>query len=72
MPGGAGGASGGERQYASALARAGVAVGIDALFLETHPDPPSAKSDAATMLGLDELPELLFQVKAVDDLVRGM
>jgi len=72
MPGGAGSSSGGERQYAASLARAAVAVGVDALFLETHPDPGSAKSDAATMLPLDGLPELLYQVKALDDLVRTL
>jgi 2-dehydro-3-deoxyphosphooctonate aldolase (KDO 8-P synthase) len=72
MPGGAGAASGGEREYAPALARAAVAAGIDALFLETHPDPASAKSDAAAMLPLEGLLDLLYQVKALDDLVRTM
>jgi 2-dehydro-3-deoxyphosphooctonate aldolase (KDO 8-P synthase) len=58
-PGGAGGASGGRRELAGPLARAAVAVGVDALFIETHPDPASALSDAATMLPLSDLGVLL-------------
>jgi len=58
-PAGLGDASGGQRQYAPLLALAAVAVGADALFVETHPDPTCAKSDAATQLPLDELAGLL-------------
>ncbi len=65
-PGGEGTASGGQREFIPALARAAVAVGVDALFLETHPDPPRALSDAATMLALDDLPALLATLKAIE------
>ena len=58
-PGGAGGSSGGQRQYVAGLARAAVAFGIDALFLEVHPRPDEALSDRATQLSFDALDELL-------------
>lgn len=54
-PGAAGGQSGGCREYAPALARAGAAWGVDGLFIETHPDPSSALSDSATMVDFDTL-----------------
>ncbi len=54
-PGAAGGISGGCREFAPALARAGAAWGVDGLFIEAHPDPPSALSDAATMVDFDTL-----------------
>ena len=64
---GAGGtASGGQREFIPHLTRAAVAVGIDALFLEVHPEPAKALSDAATMLALSDLPTLLRQVIAID------
>jgi 2-dehydro-3-deoxyphosphooctonate aldolase (KDO 8-P synthase) len=66
QPGGQGTSSGGQREFIPALARAAVAVGVDALFLETHPDPPRALSDAATMLALDDLPALLRTLKAIE------
>lgn len=53
------GTTGGRPQYISTLARAGIAVGVDGLFIETHPDPSSALSDGANMLPLDELAPLL-------------
>ncbi|HMS55713.1 MAG TPA: 3-deoxy-8-phosphooctulonate synthase [Fimbriimonadaceae bacterium] len=61
-PGGAGASSGGNRDAISALTRAAVAVGIDALFLEVHPDPANALSDAATQWPLDRARELLESV----------
>ncbi len=64
-PGAAGGASGGNRDAIPALARAAAAVGIDALFLEVHPDPANALSDRETQWPLDRAEELLKQVKAV-------
>ena len=70
QPGGLGKSSGGTREYVPLLIRAACAVGIDALFLETHPDPKSAFSDAATMLPLDSLKSVLVQAKAIDSLVR--
>ena len=65
--GGAGGTtSGGLREYVPHLTRGAVAVGVDALFLEVHPEPEKALSDAATMLALADLPALLRQVVAID------
>jgi len=58
-PGGLGHASGGRREYAPLLARAAMAAGADALFIETHPDPDSAKSDAASQLPLKDMPSVL-------------
>ncbi|MCB8933462.1 MAG: 3-deoxy-8-phosphooctulonate synthase [Chthonomonadaceae bacterium] len=66
-PGGAGTATGGVRESIPAMARAAVAVGIDALFLEVHPDPDRALSDAATQWPLGRARELLEQVKAIAD-----
>jgi 2-dehydro-3-deoxyphosphooctonate aldolase (KDO 8-P synthase) len=64
-PGGLGGASGGQRQYAGLLASAALAAGADALFVETHPDPPNALSDAASMVPLEEMEPLLRRCVAV-------
>jgi 2-dehydro-3-deoxyphosphooctonate aldolase (KDO 8-P synthase) len=71
LPGGQGTASGGERRFVSALARAATAVGIDALFMEVHAKPDSALCDAPNMLELDKLPLLLKQIKSIDDLIKG-
>ena len=68
QPGGLGNASGGNPQYTPLLARAAVAAGVDGLFLECHPDPKSAKSDAATMLALEQVGPLLESVKQIFDL----
>jgi 2-dehydro-3-deoxyphosphooctonate aldolase (KDO 8-P synthase) len=70
LPGGLGSASGGERQYIAALARAGVAAGIDALFMEVHEDPDHAMSDGPNSLDLSEFEGLLAVVKRVDALVK--
>lgn len=64
-PGRAGGSSGGDPEHVPALARAAVAAGCDGLFLEVHPDPPNAPSDAASMLRLERLPALLEDVLAI-------
>ena len=71
LPGGGGGETGGERQFIRPLARAAVAAGCDGLFLEVHPDPARALSDAASQLPLDELDALLAEVLAVDRALRG-
>lgn len=63
--------SGGDRQAIPALARAAVAAGIDGLFIETHPDPANAQSDAATVWPLDQLERLLVDVLAIHRLVKG-
>ncbi len=69
---GAGGTtSGGMREFIPHLTRAAVAVGVDALFLEVHPEPEKGLSDAATMLPLADLPALLRQVIAIDAIVRA-
>jgi 2-dehydro-3-deoxyphosphooctonate aldolase (KDO 8-P synthase) len=68
QPAGMGNQSGGNPQYSPLLARAAVAAGVDGLFLECHPEPKKAKSDAATMLGLDEVEPLLTQCRQIADL----
>jgi 2-dehydro-3-deoxyphosphooctonate aldolase (KDO 8-P synthase) len=72
LPGGAGTASGGQREFVPHLARAAVATGCDALFMEMHPDPDHAPSDGPNMLRLDDLPALLAQVTQIDRIVRGL
>jgi 2-dehydro-3-deoxyphosphooctonate aldolase (KDO 8-P synthase) len=62
--------SGGEPEFIRPLARAAVAVGIDALFLEVHPDPKNALSDASSQFNLSELEEFLIKIKKIDDAVR--
>lgn len=69
-PGGAGSTTGGNRDSIPAMARAAVAVGIDALFLEIHPDPTNAASDAATQWPLDRATELLEQLLSIDQTRR--
>jgi len=69
-PGGAGTSTGGARETIPAMARAAAAVGIDALFLEVHPDPAKALSDAATQWPLDRAESLLRQVKRVYEAAR--
>jgi 2-dehydro-3-deoxyphosphooctonate aldolase (KDO 8-P synthase) len=64
-PGGLGSATGGNRAMVEPLARAAMAVGIDGLFLETHPDPDSAPSDGPNMLRLDDLPGVLDRLLAI-------
>ncbi|MCE5313603.1 MAG: 3-deoxy-8-phosphooctulonate synthase [Armatimonadota bacterium] len=71
-PGGLGNASGGAREFIPHLVRAAVAVGVDALFMEIHPDPANAMCDAASMLSLDDLPKVLSDAVAIERaLVRG-
>lgn len=62
--------SGGRPEFIFHIARAGVAVGVDAIFLETHPEPSKALSDASSQLKLDYLYDLLYQVKQIDELVK--
>ncbi len=76
LPGGAGDRSGGERKYVPALARAAVAFGVDALFMEMHEDPdrtlPDGRplSDGPNMLRIDDLPRLLRQLHAIEAAVQ--
>jgi 2-dehydro-3-deoxyphosphooctonate aldolase (KDO 8-P synthase) len=62
--------SGGQPKFIKPLARAAAAVGIDALFLEVHPNPKKAKSDAESQLPLDELKNLLGEIKEIDRVIK--
>ncbi|MGL4534334.1 MAG: 3-deoxy-8-phosphooctulonate synthase [Fusobacteriaceae bacterium] len=70
-PGGLGDATSGDREYVFPLMRAGLAIGVDAIFAEVHPNPKCAKSDGPNMLKLDELEDILKVAIAIDDLVKG-
>jgi len=70
LPGGQGHASGGQPEFIEPLARAGVAAGVDGVFLETHDNPTKALSDGANALPLSELPGLLARLKEISALVR--
>ncbi len=63
--------SGGQPKFIKPLAKAAAAVGIDALFLEVHPNPKEALSDAASQLPLSELKELLITIKSIDKITKG-
>lgn len=62
--------SGGRPEFIFHIARAAVAVGVDAIFLETHPEPSKALSDSASQLKIDFLYDLLYQVKQIDELIK--
>lgn len=64
--------SGGQPKFIKPLARAAAAVGIDALFLEVHPEPSKALSDAASQLPLSELEELLVEIKKIDSVIKSV
>lgn len=68
QPGGLGGATGGNRAMVGPLARAAVAAGVDAVFLETHPDPDSSPSDGPNMVPLENVPQLLAQLRQLSEL----
>jgi 2-dehydro-3-deoxyphosphooctonate aldolase (KDO 8-P synthase) len=72
QPGGQGGTSGGQREFVPVLARAAVAVGVAAVFMETHQDPDSAPSDGPNMVPLDDMPELLARLVALDRLTKTL
>jgi 2-dehydro-3-deoxyphosphooctonate aldolase (KDO 8-P synthase) len=63
--------SGGQPKFIKPIARAAMAVGIDALFLEVHPDPKNALSDAASQLPLSELKDLLIEMKQIDQVIKN-
>ncbi|HEY7169157.1 MAG TPA: 3-deoxy-8-phosphooctulonate synthase [Candidatus Binatia bacterium] len=71
LPGGLGKASGGERKYIPPLARAGVAAGVDALFMEVHEDPDRALSDGPNSLALKDFEALLRTVKEIDAILKS-
>jgi len=70
QPGGKGECSGGERRFVSALARAAVAVGVAAVFIETHPDPDHAPSDGPNMVAFKDFPALIESLLAFDALAK--
>ncbi len=71
QPGGLGGASGGQREFAPVLARAAVAAGVAAVFIECHPDPDRAPSDGPNMIPLREMPALVARLAAFDRLAKA-
>ena len=71
-PGGLGAVTGGNRRMVEPLARAAVAVGADGLFFETHPQPETSPSDAANMVPLDEMPDLLARLVAIRQTVENL
>ena len=71
QPGGMGDKSGGQREYVEYLARAAVAVGVAAIFMETHPDPDNAPSDGPNMVPLFQMPSLLKQLSQIDKLIKN-
>lgn len=70
QPGGKGGSSGGQREFAPFLARAAAAAGVDGFFIETHPDPEKALSDGPNMIPLHEMEDFLKMIKRYWDLGR--
>lgn len=71
QPGGQGTSSGGQREFVPVLARAAVAVGVDAVFMETHQDPDNAPSDGPNMVPLDQFEALAAELIAYDDLTKS-
>lgn len=72
QPGGQGTTSGGQRQFAPVLARAACAVGVSALFIETHQDPDNAPSDGPNMIPIDQMGALIANLRAFDALHKGI
>ena len=71
LPGGLGTATGGQRQFVEPLARAAVAVGTGAVFIETHEAPDMAPSDGPNMVPIEDLARVLTGLRAIDDLTKG-
>ena len=72
QPGGQGTTSGGQREFAPVLARAACAVGVSALFIETHQDPDNAPSDGPNMILVDQMADLIANLRAFDALAKGI
>lgn len=72
LPGGQGTCSGGQREFAEPLARAAVAVGIDGLFMEVHPEPDKALCDGPNMIRLDDVERMLRNIKTISDSVNSL
>ena len=71
QPGGRGGSSGGQREFAPVMARAAVAIGVAAVFIETHEDPDRSPSDGPNMIYLDQMPKLIAQLMRFDALAKA-
>ncbi len=71
QPGGQGGSSGGQREFAPVMARAAVALGVAAVFIETHEDPDRAPSDGPNMIPLDQMPRLVDSLMRFDGLAKS-
>lgn len=71
LPGGQGSSSGGQREFAEPLARAAVAVGVDGLFIEVHPEPDKALCDGPNMIKLDDVEKMLNTMKAIYNLLKN-
>ncbi|SDD08072.1 3-deoxy-8-phosphooctulonate synthase [Ruegeria marina] len=71
QPGGRGGSSGGQREFAPVMARAAVSLGIGAVFIETHPDPDNAPSDGPNMIHLDQMPAMIATLMRFDALAKA-
>ena len=72
QPGGMGDKSGGQREFVEYLARAAIAVGVAAIFMETHPDPDQAPSDGPNMVPLSKMENLLKQLLEIDKLIKNV
>lgn len=70
LPGGSGNITGGQREFIPNLAISAISQGIEGLFMEVHPDPPSAKSDSTTQFYLKDMKELLTKLKKLDNFVK--
>lgn len=70
QPGGKGGSSGGQREFAPVMARAAVAIGVAAVFIETHEDPDQSPSDGPNMIYLDQMPQLIRTLMQFDALAK--
>ena len=71
QPGGRGNSSGGERQFVAGLARAACAVGVAAVFIETHQDPDNAPCDGPNMIDVEDLQSLIEKLRLIDELNKG-
>ena len=71
QPGGRGGSSGGQREFAPVLARAAAAVGVAGVFIESHPDPDTAPSDGPNMISLAEMPGVIETLAAFDQIAKA-
>ncbi|EBA15878.1 2-dehydro-3-deoxyphosphooctonate aldolase [Roseobacter sp. SK209-2-6] len=71
QPGGRGGSSGGQREFAPVMARAAAAIGVAAIFMETHQDPDNAPCDGPNMIYLDQMPKLIDTLMAFDRLAKA-